>query len=130
VESGSPSVFRLENGPEDGSLSSTSESLVPSPPNSDEVDRDIESNDPKLLQMWCLDPESTCQSLQLIGWFRFVAYFETIAVRPYSQSCFNDLAPDLRFAAPSYRWIFGRIVAVLGCMIPVVDLAFWRIRGK
>jgi hypothetical protein len=51
----------------------------------------IESNDPKLLQMWFPDPESTSQSLQPIVRSRsvFVAYFETVAVRPYSQSCFD-----------------------------------------
>ena len=51
----------------------------------------IESNDPKQLQMWFPDPESTSQSFRPIVRSRFVsvAYFETVAVRPYSQSCFG-----------------------------------------
>jgi hypothetical protein len=58
----------------------------------------IESNDPKLLQMWFPDPESTSQSLRPIGRSRSVsvAYFETVAVRPYSQSSFGRFLIILR----------------------------------
>jgi len=56
----------------------------------------IVSNDSKVLQMLSPEPESTNQSLRLIGWSRFVAYFETVAVRPYSQSCFAWVSMILR----------------------------------
>ena len=46
--------------------------------------------------MWFPDPESTSQSLRLIGRSRFVVYFETVAVRPYSQSFFDWFSMILR----------------------------------
>jgi hypothetical protein len=55
----------------------------------------IESNDPKLLQMWFPDPESTSQSLRPSDWLGSL-YFETAAVRPYSQSCFGRFSMILR----------------------------------
>jgi hypothetical protein len=74
----------------------------------------IESNDSKLLQMWFLEPESTNQSLQLIGWSRVIAYFETVAVRLYSQSlsrtqsivdrrCVNRRAKARSIGSPKYE---------------------------
>ena len=59
----------------------------------DSLDSLTESNDSKVLQMWFPEPESTSQSLQLRGWLR---YFETVAVRLYSQSCFEQVSMILR----------------------------------